>query len=83
MSERIGTCATCAFWHDVNGQCRAHPPNSNGWPHVDSNDWCGDYYDGRREGVKHTYDRLVNDGHVTPHTWYIQHRNREDNDEPN
>ena len=95
--ERIGTCATCAFWHDVNGQCRAVPPTpvatitqtpngatagiSSTWAKVDSNDWCGEYYDGRRDGVRHTYDRLVDEGHVEPHTWYFQHRKGETNEQ--
>lgn len=72
---RTGTCATCAFWHDVNDECRVNPPvpipiigktdaglyrqgASSVWPTVDSDDWCGQYVDGRdAHGVRHTADR--------------------------
>lgn len=72
---KIGTCITCAFYHDgvYPTECRFDPPQNNyvnrekgvvsKWPHVDSDDWCGRYIDGRdKHGVRKTYNRLINDG---------------------
>ena len=31
------------------------------WPAVDANDWCGQYEDGRRDGVRKTAAQIVNE----------------------
>ena len=84
MGLKIGTCATCAFFHDVKNECRFNPPQvgqivetspysdtigsktTSQWPIVDSNDWCGRYYDDRIKGQRKTYARQINDGDVVP-----------------
>lgn len=78
MGLKIGTCATCAFLHDVHNECRANPPiplniagtspprQNSVWPKVDANDWCGQYVDGRIKGQRKTYARQINDGDVCP-----------------
>ena len=70
----MGTCATCAFFHDGvhPTECRFDPPfpyerdgvARSRWPRVDYKDWCGRYRDGRRNGQRKTFNILVNEGEV-------------------
>ena len=74
-----GTCGTCAFWHDVNKECRFNPPtveftrhpNFNAmhitsfWPTVDANDWCGRYHSAIVRGVRKTINHQINDGDIS------------------
>ena len=69
-----GTCATCAFFHDVKKQCYLNPPQvyydehegsyASALPDVDDDDWCAFWTDARVKGQRKTYNHQINDGDV-------------------
>lgn len=48
--KRESTCGNCAFfqpheWDEAVGTCRRAPPQTEGFPAVDTDDWCGEWDD--------------------------------------
>lgn len=50
MDQPKETCSTCRFFQTDDERtgnrshaCRRYPPDSDGWPSVNPNDWCGEF----------------------------------------
>lgn len=43
------SCADCKFYETDNGYCLRYPPDTQGWPVVQPDEWCGEY----AQGVPH------------------------------